>query len=127
MKIEEGMYVRTKHYGIFKILKIIKENSKILFLKEQGHTVVMSDKSNSIEKEIIGEPSYNIKKLIKIGDFVEYKQSNIHWCIPTRVDGQYNRQQELIELMVGKTPLKDVEITSIVTHEQFDVMKYEVE
>lgn len=125
MEFEIGMYVRTKNCGIFKILKITKEKDKLWFLRKSGYQVFISDQNNPIENEII-KTSHDIIDLIEVGDFIEYKQSNMYWNIPTRVSGRYNRQQELIELMVGETPLKNVEITSVLTREEYESRKYEV-
>lgn len=109
-----GNYIRTTSGKI----------RKIISLYDTGDVFV--ETHSCIKQENIISSSNNIIDLIEIGDFIEYKQSNMYWNIPTRVTGRYNRQQELTELMVGEIPLKNVEITSIVTREQFEKMSYVV-
>lgn len=123
MKLEAGMYIRTKHYGLFKILKIITEKSKILFLKKPGCTVTMADKNNPIEEEIIGEPSFDIINLIEVGDFVNGK-------LVTDIHGDriytFNSYSDDISNKKGFSYMLSSNIKSIVTKEQFESMKYEV-
>lgn len=107
-----GNYIRTTSGKI----------RKIISLYDTGDVFV--ETHSCIKQENIISSSNNIIDLIEIGDFIEYKQSNMYWNIPTRVTGRYNRQQELTELMVGEIPLKNVEITSIVTRELFEKMSY---
>ncbi len=109
-----GNYIRTTSGKI----------RKIISLYDTGDVFV--ETHSCIKQENIISSSNNIIDLIEIRDFIEYKQSNMYWNIPTRVTGRYNRQQELTELMVGEIPLKNVEITSIVTREQFEKMSYVV-
>lgn len=109
-----GNYIRTTSGKI----------RKIISLYDTGDVFV--ETHSCIKQENIISSSNNIIDLIEIGDFIEYKQSNMYWNIPTRVTGRYNRQQELTEFMVGEIPLKNVEITSIVTREQFEKMSYVV-
>lgn len=118
--MEVGMYARYKDY-IAKITEI-----KYAEDKEEDNYICFDCFENCFESEI-KKASNNVIDLIEVGDFIEYKQSNFYWNIPTRVSGKYNRQQELTELMVGEIPLKKVEVTSIVTKEIFNAMKYEVE
>lgn len=109
-----GNYIRTTSGKI----------RKIISLYDTGDVFV--ETHSCIKQENIISSSNNIIDLIEIRDFIEYKQSNMYWNIPTRVTGRYNRQQELTEFMVGEIPLKNVEITSIVTREQFEKMSYVV-
>lgn len=109
-----GNYIRTTSGKI----------RKIISLYDTGDVFV--ETHSCIKQENIISSSNNIIDLIEIRDFIKYKQSNMYWNIPTRVTGRYNRQQELTELMVGEIPLKNVEITSIVTREQFEKMSYVV-
>ncbi len=129
MELKLNMYVRTKHYGLFKILKIIKENSKTLFFKKQGHTVVIADKNNSIEEEIIGEPSYDIIDLIEAGDYV-----NGYLVIDNDIKDNLNEkyiqcgyiENNQYEDECVVTTFYNKDIKSIVTKEQFESMAYKV-
>lgn len=133
MEIKEGMYVRTKHYGIFKILKIIKEKDKLWFLKKLGHQVFISDKNNPIEEEIIGEPNYYIEDLIDPRDVLllydvendeDYKSEVIadsqnNLCVVNYdVDRLINLRESLF--------MNIVKIKTIVTKEQFSQMEYRI-
>lgn len=128
MNLEVGMYVRT-NYGIGKVdnTRMFMNNFQFHLDSNKGNIHNVSDNTywNRLE-DIIGEPVHNLIELIEVGDFITYKQSNMHWNIPTRVDGRYNRQQELNELVVGDIPLKNVEITSILTKEQFERETYKI-
>lgn len=117
MELQVGMYVRGFR-GINKIIKIEPYNDTFFY-----YTDGKEGKPFYFERHI-KRSSFNPIDLIEVGDYVKYKQSNMYWNIPTRVSGRYNRQQQLTELMVDNTPLKNVEITSIVTKEQFQKMEY---
>lgn len=127
MELKEGMYVRyipTMGQYTQKISKITKIKNCMLYMAyylDNLKKPVFSSHFDDILKA-----SYDIIDLIEVGDYIEYKQSNIYWNIPTRVTGRYNRQQWIKELIVGEIPLKDVEITSVVTKEQFEEISYKV-
>lgn len=116
MKIDVGMYVRTKHYGIFKILKIIKERDKLWFLRKPGHQVFISDKNNLIEEEIIGELSFKLGELLEVGDFIDH-----HYIAEIKGTTIYTYSGWFIDF-------DDVEdlVSRILTHEQFESYSYEV-
>lgn len=115
MELKVGMYVRTKHYGIFKILKIIKEKDKLWFLRKPGHQVLISDKYNPIEEEIIGEPIFNPIDLIEVGDYVNgykvYESDDVKW---------------IIDWQSRQVDIRYLKIKSIVTKEQFKSVSYKV-
>ena len=122
MKIEVGMYAyikgKSRDYGVGKIVNIHTNG-----FYEPEVEIQFKDSKISVQySKVVG--SYKIIDLIQVGDYIEYKQSNMYWNIPTRVGGRYNRQQGLIELMVGEIPLKHVEVTSVVTREQMEELKY---
>lgn len=126
MKIEIGQYIRTKHYGIFKVLNIEKIGKTILFKKTQGVDVVIADKYNKIEDEIIGEPNNNILKLVKIGDYINGSR-----VIKIQEVKNY---PDLLNVKIEKTDFRydihetvfEKDIKSIVTKEQFKSMEYKV-
>ncbi len=131
-ELSVGMYVRTinnKAVGNGVIGRIKYINERDFNGKQKKYYSVWTNNKNWFEIGSASEvkSSNNIIDLIEAGDYVEYKQSNMYWNIPTRVSGRYNRQQQLTELMVDDTPLKNVEITSIVTKEQFASMEYVVD
>ena len=127
MEIKVNDYVRTKHYGIFKVLNVEKDGKTIFFKKAQGVDVVVADKYNKIEDEIIGEPNNNILKLVKIGDYINGSKvikiqevENYPDLLNVKIekaDFRYGVHETIFE--------KDVE--SIVTKEMFEQMEYKVD
>ena len=119
MKLEVGMYVRTKEGNIEKICAI--ENERI-YTNEDYLSWYVS--SNSISKA-----SHNIIDLIEEGDYVN--------------DYKVDRVQEVPNKEIGKVVVFDSgnvsgweyaaeelykhEIKSIVTKEQFESMQYKVD
>ena len=108
MKLEEGMYVRTKK-GIGKINYFINNNytQKFTYIDNKGVSNILE------EKEII-KASYNIIDLIEVGDYVNGWKV-LYWTDGTKVvDDGY------------ATNLDKISVKSILTKEQFESMKYEV-
>ena len=66
MKIKKGQYVRTKNYGIKRVLDVYNEN-KIELDKKNAFGIL--GVCESIEN-IIGNPSNNALQLIQIGDYI---------------------------------------------------------
>ena len=115
--MKAGDYVRTKHYGIFKILKVRKENYQTICLKKKGYEVVIGDKNNSVEDEII-KSSPNIIDLIEVGDYVNgFKVIDI-------LENDIYVSDYYAESYIGVVKVKDIK--SIVTKEQFESMEYKV-
>ena len=112
MKLEEGMYVRTKK-GIGKINYFINNNytQKFIYIDNKGV-------SNILENDEITKASHNIIDLIEVGDIIttnnlcgEVTHIEGDKIYTTCYDGEY---------------CYDYQIQSIVTKEQFESMKYEV-
>ena len=118
MKLEVGMYVRTK-YGIFKIRKITKD---LAYWKHEKRVIELDRnipecnyrfsfyKDESIFKD--AKFKDKIIKLIEVGDYVNgfpviHKENDILKC----------------GLLVQ---FKENEIKSIVTKEQFSSMEYKI-
>lgn len=125
MELKEGMYVRTKNLGgsIEKIIEIIPKE-KTPDLKTRYITDVSREHGLKITDDyIIGEPSYNLIDLIEVGDYVNGKRVyNI-----SIVDGLKYLDVE-VEDYLSDTPFINADqITSIVTKEQFESVKYKVE
>ena len=110
MKLEVGMYVRTKHNGIKKINGLY---SKAIF----------TDTYIRIENKDISKASHNIIDLIEVGDYV-----NGHQVYDIGID-----EIKYLDLDVcgeihfpSETFVNDGDIKSIVTKEQFESMSYRV-
>ena len=123
MKLEEGMYVKTKK-GIGKINYFINNNytQKFTYIDNKGV-------SNILENDEIIKASYNIIDLIQAGDYVnglrvEKSKYGELYTSYTYMGGDIGLQQETYT-----TFLKDYEeddIYSIITREQFESMSYKV-
>lgn len=125
MKIEIGMYVRFKKGKITyirRLLEVIHNYEEFNVYRTAGEYFDYEEKDYFdivYPDEIIGEPSHNIIDLIEEGDYVNGLE------ITTIKKGEKLYAEDkygyLIELF------KNENIKSIVTHEQFENMKYEVE
>ena len=109
MELKFNMYVRTEH-GIYKINGYINNNytQKFTYIDNKGV-------SNILENDEIIKASHNIIDLIEVGDYVNGEKV-LYWTDGTKVvDDGY------------ATNLDKISVKSIVTKEQFESMKYEVE
>lgn len=114
MKLKAGMYVRTKNGDLF-ILDKIDDNLLIPRYVELPYIIT--------EEDVI-KASYNIIDLIKPGDYVNGR-------LVTDIHGDriytFNSYSDDISNKKGFSYMLSSDIKSIVTHEQFESMKYEVE
>ena len=112
--IEVGEYVRTKDGKILKIDGFEKDLRNIEVVCFTTGEVYTREKLN----EIIKNHSKNIIDLIEVGDYVN--------GVKVIEVGKYNfKTVEEYGLKIHHK--KSVKIKSIVTHEQFEAMKYKVE
>ena len=122
MNIKIGDYVRTKNYGIKKVLDIYNEN-KIELDKKNAFGIL--GVCESIEN-IIGNPSNNVLQLIQIGDYIN----------GSRVIKIQNVENypDLLNVKIEKADFRygvcetifEKDIKSILTKEQFESMEYKV-
>lgn len=110
--LKPNMYVRTKHYGIFKILNVEKVGKTIFFKKAQGIDVEVANKNNPIEDEV-NKASHNIIDLIEIGDYVN--------------GYEVTSKDQFLGFGNHDWYMTNDEIKSIVTKEQFSAMEYKLE
>lgn len=119
MKLEVGMYVRTKLGEITKIIDIrrpinadiliFSSNLKEMFLNELGLNILKS--------------SYNLIDLIEVGDYVnDSKVIEVYFDVEEEKYIRIDKAQDGL-----KTILRNNDIKSIVTKEQFESMKYSLE
>lgn len=135
MKLEEGMYVRTKKGMMAKIIS--KEDvsgslhkEEIVFILDNGNRLALNSRK-------VIKARYNIIDLIEEGDYVNgYKIDYINSKCETpflRSNQPYRVDNTLYSTLIEKgkdynQPLHfyNEDIKSIVTKEQFESMKYEV-
>ena len=130
MKIEKGMYVRTKK-GVAKYLglgiDVLKDDGSRsynhwkskhifdnnIFDEEWGDTLTTID---NIDKIIVGKPSFNSIDLIEVGDYVNGEKV---------VHNSLENGGNIIIVQSGFC-YKNEDIKSIVTKEQFEQMSYKI-
>lgn len=137
MKLEIGMYVRTK-CGIAKIIDIIcgqdiKFDNDNIFENNDDKTHHMYDGVSKndyfFKHEIVGEPSFDIIDLIESGDYVNGEkvlETNCNWeYIDDDSDTGVNEVYDGLQLEKNRIYF-EYEIQSIVTKEQFEKMSYKI-
>lgn len=130
MELKEGMYARTKNFGICKLYKNFFEDSidvGIGIFPEIDGFFIEKDESKYVEKSDILKTSFNLIDLIETGDIIE---------TPKGVFQVYYIANDVIYTYASKVIvcLRQDEhfcfenhiIESITTAEQFDLMKYVV-
>ena len=126
MKLEVGMYVRTKNGMISKIIS--KEDvsgslhrEEIVFILDNGNRLALHSKK-------VIKASHNIIDLIQVGDYVNgYKVTRIGGTYHGRKDRAIYCDYQENEKTGKWIMIYDDEIKSIVTKEQFESMKYSLE
>lgn len=121
-KLEVGMYVRT-NTGIHKIFEIDEKKTVWKYKCDKKSTGEWDGSYEYIllkEEQFIGEPSFDIVDVVQVGDYVNgYKVYELGTA--------YGGKIVMIKNETLKPYLYQEEIKSIVTKEQFESMKYEVE
>ena len=120
MKLEVGMYVRTK---VGKIAKIINKYDNSGSLHNENFVWVLDDSSVlALHSQKAVKASYNLIDLIEKGDYVNGKRVyNI-----SIVDGLKYLDVEVEDYLSDMPFINADQIESIVTKEQFENKKYEV-
>lgn len=135
MKLEVGMYVRTKHKGIVKIDEVI-DNGVITYEddlgreweEETGRKVIRyigKDGWNcGLDEKEITKASHNIIDLIEEGDFIDYSY-------PTGLGILRFKRVEvtegLLNILQNGENNHEYKIEAVVTKEQFESMSYLLE
>ena len=121
-----GDYVRFDYYKVSVPIQIARITES--HYDEEDDSVCYSTDIGLVidESNLVKEPSQNPIDLIEVGDFITYKKGNMYIDIPYRVYGTYNEILEETELRIDDEYLKDIEILSIITHEQFESIGYKV-
>ncbi len=130
MKLEVGMYARTKYGYIARIDKIYED--WIFF--DNVITEEWGEKSYSLNNNQFGEivkASHNIIDLIEVGDIIKFKELRTHLTNESGTKFYDNYVVSIFneeELEVAKEEIegKHMKLLSIVTKEQFESMQYKV-
>lgn len=122
-KLEVGMYVRTKHNGIGKIVEYINNPTHYFFKCYKLDRNCFNCEEYITESDVIGEPSHNIIDLIEEGDYV-----NGHKVSKVVIDSlcSYVLLEEVGSYVDNPDDINEEDIKTIVTKEQFSSMEYEL-
>lgn len=134
MELKEGMYVRTekgiaKYLGLGKDVLTINDkhyaNQHLFddYIFDVGHDwgdTLNNEEFKNIDKYIEKEPSYNPIDLIEVGDYV-------NGLLVTRICIDNETNKKYLNLYGSVSEWENEDIKSIVTKEQFESVKYEVE
>ena len=118
MEIEVGEYVRTKNGTIGKFKFYGKNDTSLIYFKTKYRLICVDD------TEIV-KHSKDIIDLIEVGDYVnDYKVINVinGECCPSGKCVDIDSSMQSSECTFWESDIK-----SIVTKEQFESIKYEVE
>ena len=127
MKIEEGMYAKTKNNGICKLYGEFHEESVdigIGIFPEIDGFFINKEEVSYIEKKDIIKASYNPTDLIEEGDYVNGNKV-------IRIETSSYPEDKNVKIIVccgddDYYSYYNEDIKSIVTKEQFESIKYEV-
>ena len=126
-KLEVGMYVRTDLGNIGKILEeYTHQNYKVSYPEPQEwvlDTGYILNEAMMYQNEEIIKTSHNIIDLLEVGDYVNGEK--ITRVIPQDICG--DEVLDYQHIFVNDKEIFKHEINSIVTKEQFESIKYEVE
>lgn len=124
-KIKVNDYLRTKEHGIFKVLKFVKTSYGYYWGINDKRKAFSIGKGGNLEVDITKHSS-NILDLIEVGDYVNgYKVR----CTKYEYFGHFFIDlEEDVDAGSGYGyQLHEKDIKSIVTHEQFESIKYRLE
>ena len=125
MKVEIGMYVRTKKGHIDKIIKIDNRHHRTIKVEcgEEEYCMGCWEFTDWFAPEHYIKASHNIIGIIQSKDLIIDTKNNLY--VVDRVEGDYVFTTSKNEYGLIIT-LVDYQIKSIVTKEQFAAMQYEV-
>lgn len=128
MKLEVGMYIRTKYCGICdeiairKIIKIDKINNNWFYI-DKNVCDIYKDYTNKINTVNVEKASFNIIDILEIGDIISFYED---------IDN-YKKQYVIgISDLITLDEIKDkitndnIRLVSILTKEQFEQREYKI-
>ena len=119
MKLEEGMYARTKK-GIVKVLERVKDPTNYYYkMLITDRYLEINDDTEYIHELDIIKFSKSIIDLIEEGDYV-------NGLLVIRILEDNETKEKYINLYGSVSEWEEEDIKSIITKEQFESMKYEV-
>lgn len=123
MKLEVGMYVRTKWGDIRKIERIWNDTDFNVDKTYYNYNIEEDTLGCVLNEDIIKEPSFNIVDLIKAKDIILGTDGKLYQCWKVYKDYVFtyskNKQGQTVTLV-------DYQIDKVLTKEQFEQMSYKV-
>ena len=119
--MNKGDYVRTKHYGITKVLKIYNNTTTNYLSAELDKIDSFGRLGVSASNDEIIKSSPNIIDLIEVGDYVNGEKVT-PLMIRMRDEQGVFGLPDSCEIYID-----EIKVKSIVTKEQFSAMEYKVE
>lgn len=123
MKLEVGMYVRTKWGDIRKIERIWNDTDFNVDKTYYNYNIEEDTLGCVLNEDIIKEPSFNIVDLIKEKDIILGTDGKLYQCWKIYKDYVFtyskNKQGQNVTLV-------DYQIDKVLTKEQFEQMSYKV-
>lgn len=116
MEIKEGNYIRTRKG----IAKIIENNGDLLVVDKNGTIHDDCSFNEYVRREDIIDANESIIEIIRVGDY-----ANGLLIIRISVDEETNKKY--INLYGSMSEWEEEDIKSVVTKEQIESIKYEVE
>ncbi len=134
LKIEFGMYVRTKDGLIAKYIKKNNEyewhvfDDKIQWFYESYINEIEFEDWEDFVKEEVTKASFDLIDLIEVGDYVNgYKVIEVGYEEDGHKYLDFDRENDALHWGQSSSIEYDEEIKTIVTKEQFEQMQYVVE
>ena len=117
MKLEIGMYVRTKNGMIAKIIDKRDvsgslHREEIVFILDNGNKL-------ALHSQKVVKASYNIIDLIEVGDYV-------NGCLVVKKYKECDYAKQCIKLKGNSNYFYDIDVHSLLTKEQFESVQYKV-
>lgn len=124
--IKVGEYVKTNKGEICKVLGINKEirNGNRIYSHKSYN---LDNRKGSLTRAFIKSHSLKIKKLIEVGDIIEWEWKEFGYYGINEVINRFGTIGVYPEEYDEVISLKDIKIKSILTHEQYERDCYKLE
>ena len=123
MKLEVGMFIRTKWGDIRKIESVWNDTDFNVDKTYYNYNIEEDTLGCVLNEDIIKEPSFNIVDLIKAKDIILGTDGKLYQCWKVYKDYVFtyskNKQGQTVTLV-------DYQIDKVLTKEQFEQMSYKV-
>lgn len=129
MKLEVGMYIRTKYCGICdeiairKIIQIDETNNNWFYI-DKNVCDIYKDYTNKLNTVNVEKASYNIIDILEVGDIIRYRIDKVSLATKGYLTGIVDITDE--EMLESIKEDKNYHVLQILTKEQFEQKAYKV-